>query len=378
MAKIEATAKGVLFNSRADYLDVLAPNGKIEDFGSIGAESLAKDLGIPTEDAFKAFYAMKNQYNAERATMDSATPTVLSGATVTPAQFTQYWVAEQVVAMIRKMTAIDNMGVETGGDITTSQIVQTILENVGNAYAHNPESSTISLASFNANYESRDVQILEAGLNIDSTVSAMLSMARLPDAELKRRSVALAHASTQNMIAYNGISGKKIYGLLNDPNLPAYTTVKNGASGSGLWSTKTANEIWDDIVAMVAKLLLQSGSEVNAADMDTMLVLPSSAFPYLSQTTSYFNRNVLEQLKFTYPQMQVKLSPEFVGANGANNVAYLKTEDSQFRTGSLHTPIVLQIANSCPTIRGFEENWLSNTAGYFCVRPLTVVRVQGL
>ena len=69
-----------------------------------------------------------------------------------------------------------------------------------------------------------------------------------------------------------GVSGKAIYGLLNDPNLnSAVTPITVG--GQTVWSAKGANDIYNDILKLWADMKTKSGGNI---DEDTELVLAVS------------------------------------------------------------------------------------------------------
>ena len=64
--------------------------------------------------------------------------------------------------------------------------------------------------------------------------------------ELKRAAVAQALAIELNRIGFFGYNdgGCRTYGFLNDPSLPNYVTVPQGAGGDTEWSTKTFRKLW--------------------------------------------------------------------------------------------------------------------------------------
>jgi len=369
----QITKKGMYFPNRKAIEKVIGTTVNCLDWNAYGAHNLEADLGISLDTA-------ERNKSAIQHILDSAIPSVLTGATATPTQFTQFWYAETVQTMIRAMRIIEIMGIETGGDLTTSEIVRTISESVGTAKLRNPNSASIPTASFNVNYESRDVQILESGMEIDNITSAQLAQARINEVLEKHKSIAISHASSHNSIGFYGlaIADKKIFGLLNDPNLLPYTTVPVGAGGATMWASKTAQEIYDDVVYMVDRLFEQSGNLVDALSSPTKLVLAGSAVQFLSKMNAIGTSSVRHLLKENYPLMEIMSAPEFNGANGGNNVAYLKAEDVEFICGTYHVPVTLQPQSMVPTARGHLELFYSNLAGTFIVRPLTVVRVQGV
>lgn len=365
----QETKKGMYFGNRKEYIQTLRK---------------ALDAGVDL-DAFKSMGivldTVASNMRVATRTMDATVPTVLNPAVPTPIQFTQYWYADKIEAVVQALKAIDIFGFESGGDITTQQVVRTIEEGVGRVYFRNPNSANIPLASHNANFEARDVQILELGGQYDNIDTAILAQANIDHVGQTEKSITKAHAIAHNRIIFYGLFDtpeSKLYGVLNDPNLLPYNTLPDGAGGSSLWSQKTANEIWDDILFIVNKLFEQSGFNIDPAKDRTKLILPASVVQYLAQTNTFFNKTIRQMLAETYPAMEIDYAPEFNGANAGANVAYLMGVEDEHRVGNPHIPVTMQVSNAVQTTRGWQELYYSSTAGYFCVRPLFCCRVSGL
>ena len=365
----QETKKGLYFANRKEYIQTLRK---------------ALDSGLPL-DAFKTIGVVldnvQGNVNIATRTMDATVPTVLSPAVPTPIQFTQYWYADKIEAVVQALKAIDLFGFESGGDITTQQVVRTIEEGVGRVYFRNPNSANVPLASHNANFEARDVQILELAGQYDNIDTAILGQANIDHVGQTEKAITKAHAIAHNRIIFYGLfdtPDAKLYGILNDPNLLPYNSLPDGAQSSPLWSKKTANEIWDDILSIANGLFTQSGFNIDPAKDRTKLILPASVIQYLGQTTTFFNKTVRQMIAETYPAMEIDYAPEFNGANSGANVAYLMGVEDEHRVGNPHIPVTMQVSNAVTTLRGWQELYYSSTAGYFVVRPLFCYRASGL
>jgi hypothetical protein len=82
-------------------------------------------------------------------------------------------------------------------------------------------------------------------------------------------------------VGYNG-GANRTYGFLNDPSLPAYSNVPNGASASPTWASKTYLEIIADIRGMVQALRTQMGDNIDPAKDKMTLALATNVIEYLS------------------------------------------------------------------------------------------------
>ena len=125
-----------------------------------------------------------------------------------------------------------------------------------------------------------------------------------------------------NLSYFFGINGLENYGLLNDPNLGAPLSPAPKASGGTGWFTAdghpnaTANEVYNDIVAIYENLVSQNAGNV---DKKTPLVLGMSPGSEVALTfTNSFNVNVEDLLKKNFKNLRIQTAVQY-GALTANN-----------------------------------------------------------
>lgn len=315
--------------------------------------------------------------------MDSALVGPAGGNLGTPAQFLQNWLP----GIVRQVTKIRNadalMGVQTVGSWEDEEVIQTAAELTGKAELYG-DVTNIPLAGYNATYERRSIIRFEQGVMMGTLEEARAAKANISMAVEKRAAAAEALDIIRNRVAFFGYNqpDTRVFGFLNDPNLPAYANVAAGAGGLP-WSGKTFLEITRDIREMVTALVTQSGGRIRPQDTDMTLALPLGFEEYMG-VTSDFGVSVADWLSKTYPRIRVETAPELAGANGGANVAYLYAErvaDSGTDGGEVIAQIVparFQALGTEKRAKGVVESYTNGLAGVMTKRPYGVVRRSGL
>jgi hypothetical protein len=134
-------------------------------------------------------------------------------------------------------------------------------------------------------------------------------------------------ASAENLSRYSnysyffGINGLQNYGLINDPTLPAWLTPSTKANGGVQWVKNgtinaTANEIFNDIQAMVYQLVNQSAGVVTEEDELVMALAPQVRVAL--NTTNSFGLNVYAILKDNFPKLRIETAVQYGAISSAN------------------------------------------------------------
>lgn len=317
--------------------------------------------------------------------MDSDLSAPLTTASVTtPIQFLQAWLPG-FVEIITAARRIDNLiGITTQGRWEDEEIVQGIMEHTGDAVPYG-DYTNIPHASWNANFERRSIVRFEEGVQVGRLEEARAAAMKVNTPEEKRRAAASALEIIRNLVGFFGYNAgaNRTYGLLNDPELPAYVTVPVGASTATEWATKTFLEITADLREALSALRIQSQDRIDPSRTPIVLAIAMSARDYLS-VTSDFGNSVAQWLQETYPNVRVESVPEFDAANGGDNVFYMyaesvddeSTDDS--RTFVQVVPAKFQTVGVQQMAKTYTEDYTNATAGTLCKRPYAVVRRSGV
>lgn len=369
--------KASVVHSHLSARNVRALTGfKAEQF-----ESLAK-IGIGLDKAIVNKMMREIEY---QSALDAIQPLVTTPSVATPVQFLQEWLSGQVFIITAARKIDEMIGRTITGNWEDEQVVQTIMELVGSAVPYG-DLTDVPFGSWNANFETRTVVRAEEGIMVKPLASARAARMRVDDAATKRQAAALALEIFRNTVGFFGFNNgsNRTYGFLNEPNLPAYVTVANGASGSPLWSSKTYLEITKDIRTAVSALRTRSGDNIDPRTAKLTLGIASNSVDFLS-TVSEFGNSVADWIAQTYPSMRIVSAPQLNAANGGANVFYLFADEINDgystdggRTFIQAVPTQFQALGVQQLAKGYEEDYANATAGAFLVRPWAVVRYSGI
>lgn len=312
------------------------------------------------------------------------TPTVNAGTIAAPIQFLQNWLPGVVRAITTARVIDELVGMTVGGSWEDEEVVQQSLESTGMAVPYG-DTTNVPFASWNPSFERRTIIRFEQGLQVGRLEEDRTS--RVPNfntASEKRTAAALALEIQRNRTGFFGyMSGAgRTFGLLNDPNLPAYVTVANPGSGTG-WNVKTFLQITADIRVAVAALRARSGSNIDPMRVDIVLGVSSNRYDFLT-VTSDFGISVMDWIKTTYPRMRVVPVPEFDGANGGANIFYLyaeRIEDGSSDGGRIFdqiVPVKLKSLGVEQRTKSYIEDYTNALSGVMLKRPWGVVRYSGI
>lgn len=311
---------------------------------------------------------------------DAAPSTITSPSASTPVQFLQHWLPEAIKVVTKARVADRLLGREIAGSWAQEEIVATVIEHIGQARPYGDKTND-NLAEFNTNFERRTIVRFEEDVEVGILEEERASAMRLSAGAEKRIASAESLAIAMNDVAFNGFNQglARTYGILNDPNLPNYVTVATGADSDTVWSSKTFNEICNDIKAAFAALRVQSGSNFDPYADESVLGVADAAVDMLSTMNAYGNKSVMEWLKETYPRCRVESVPQFSSANGGANVFYLFAERiGERKVLNQYVQDTLRLIGIEKKSKGFIESYSNATAGVLLAQPIGIVRYTGI
>jgi hypothetical protein len=312
------------------------------------------------------------------------TPTLTTPSITTPIQFLQNWLPG-LVHIITQARRIDRLiGMSTVGNWHDAEIIQQVLELTGQPSLYG-DYAAVPLSSWNTNQEIRSVVRFEEGLQVGKLEEARAGAMDLSSVANKRAAVAEALEILRNSIGFFGFNDGdgRTYGLLNDPELPAYINVPVGATAGTEWSTKTPLEQQDDILAAATALRVNSGDNVDPGNTPIVLAVSTDARDSMSRGTE-FNISTMDWLAKTYPNIRVESVPEFIGADGGESVFYMFAEnvgDASTDDGKTFAQLVqtkMTSLGSMQKIKTFVEDFTGAYAGVLLKRPYAVYRASGI
>ncbi len=312
-------------------------------------------------------------------------PITTSSAGV-PVQFLQNFL-QGVVHILTTARRGDVLApVMTVGDWSDEEIVLTILEHLGQPELYK-DHGDLPIAAWNSTYERRTIVRFELGAESTKLDEERSAKAGVNSMDEKRAAVAMAFEILRNEIFFYGFNNgaNRTYGFLNDPNLPAFVTLPNGAAADNTWASKTVAERVTDIVTAIGTLRTQSGSQVDPESMRLKLAVAAGIKDLMNESDASFSNGmtVNEWMQKNYPNITVESIPEFDAADGGENVFYLYAEnvDGSGTDGGetviQAVPTKMTALNTVQTARGVREGYTNATAGCFVKRGYAVVRYSG-
>lgn len=355
------------------------PGVKFAEDASVTLATLGA-IGISAEpEALKDMMAI----NGQSAALDAAPDMITTPSTVSAVQFLQHWMPKAIIAATTKRDIDDIIGRQSAGSFADAEVVQQVVELTGEALPYGDRVNG-ALADFNVNYEGRTIVRHELDLEVGKLEEEQASKSRLNAAQLKREAVQIGLEIERNLIGFYGYNEgvNRTYGLLNDPNLPAYETVTSvtyNGNPATEWQYKTFEQIQTDILIAMKQLRVQSGQNVDPNKDSIRLAVSANCIEFLDKTNAYGTKTIREWLKETYPGVEVVASQWLNGANGDQNVFYLIADQIN------GNPVVLQPTQDLLRLMGvfnkgktYEEQYANATAGAFFVQPIGVVRYTGI
>lgn len=290
-----------------------------------------------------------------------------------------------VVKEVTQVRKIDELlGQVTIGDWADEEIVQRVQERTSftKPYGDNVD---IPLANSNYNFERRTVVRFVNGFRSDLLADMRAAKAGFDGETSKRQAALIGLEIVRNEIGFSGYNGGSnlTYGFLNDPNLPAYVTLPNGAAGSSTWETKTYLEKIRDIDSALDVLTVQSGGNIDPTMTQITWAIPLGKVGTITETND-FGKSVKTYLKDNWPNVRTVVVPELDSANGGADVFYLYAENigadstDNGRVFDQLVPNKLMNIGTNQKIGGYEEGFSNAMAGTLLKRPWGVVRRTGM
>lgn len=311
---------------------------------------------------------------------DALPSTVTTPSVSTPIQFLQHWLAEPVEVLTRARTADELLGRDIAGSWEDEELVLTVKERVGQARPYGDDVNTHN-ADWNTNFEKRTVVRFEDGLTANILEEARAARMRINSSAEKRSSVAESLAISMNEVAFLGYNNglNRTYGILNDPNLPNYVTVAQGASGQTTWVSKTYLEICNDFKIAFNALRTRSGNHFRPKEDECVVGISASVFDMLDAQNELGTQSVFQWLKANFPKARLVAVPEFDGANAGSNIFYIIAEKlGGKKVAGQYVQDVFRLLGVEKKAKGFEEAYSNATAGALVGQPIGVVRYSGI
>ena len=350
-----------------------------DELASVAAmdSDFLNDVGIEIDPAF-----VSNIPSQAGIAMDAGlVEPITDPSSGIPQQFAQAWLKGIVYAMQRKRAATKMANEVQAGSFEDDVIIQECMEFTGDVEAFS-EFGSPPLSSYNTTYQTRDVVRVYGGTNTTLLNDLRAARAGTNANDSNRRSLVNTFAIAKDEIQMRGYGegGLRVYGLLNDPLLPA------PVASSDTFSNLTSDAIVSELQGMIARVKTRSGGNYNPEETPGTLSMPTSA--HTAMTTSDDSRFALspkQWLQENYPLIKIVMVPKLDGADAGDDIMYLSADlvpesgTDDLAAGILPVLTDLRAISSLPNKHGGQtESYAATYGGYINKRAYAVERLTGV
>lgn len=294
-------------------------------------------------------------------------------------QFFTIFLEQTINVLYRGRTAAQTFGVKTVGDWTTERIVVKLRELTASASLYD-DWSRAPYAAYNYGWDVRDTLRMEWALEVTKLEEAVASVMRRNAYKDKMDAITLNNAIWTNeffwygaaMAQSGGTWNKRLYGVLNEPNLAGRKTDLPVDPASEALTTA-------DMIAALRTVKQEFANDLNGAAGDIETLPVEIACPLSWQTAftvpNEFAYTPFKWLGENWKSATVSFKPELDTADDgeAAMIVFAKSiPDVGMDTINLFETSKLRLVGAMPSVKGREEAYSSSVAGAIVAAPLAV------
>lgn len=293
-----------------------------------------------------------------------------------PAFLSTYVDPKLIEVLVSPMKAAEIVGDEVKkGDWTTETAMFPVVESTGQTSAYGDYSESGN-AGVNTNFPQRQSFHYQVMTQWGERELERAGLARIDYANRLNIASALTLNKYQNKTYFFGVAGLQNYGLLNDPNLSAAITPTTKTAGGTGWANATGVEVLNDIAKLYTQLQTQAKAQI---DRDTKMTLALSSLSDAAGFTKVtdYNVSVADRVKKLYPNLTVKIAPEYTTGSGelvqliVDEVEGQRTVDVAFTEKMRAHPIIVGASS-------FKQKKSQGTWGAIVYRPVFIAQMLGV
>lgn len=301
--------------------------------------------------------------------MDSA----LVGPAVAPGYILPEQLRTVIPGVIRQLTTpklIDEiLGMTTVGRWEDESIEWLMAEHFAKAELYGDHSNT-PLATYGGGTELRGVVRFEQGFEVGLLESVRQAASGFDVNDEKRRAAIDSLDQARQDIGMFGFANpaNPVYGILNEPGLAPYIELAPFAG-------KTFAQLTGYYQTLFSALETQSQGRINDTTPLTIVEpLGYRQYRYVTNPTGQ-GETVQEWLNRNFPTIRTIYTPEFLGANGGQNVIYMFADtvdvddEAAGSTAEQIVPTKYQLIGTEQLLKRTVESATNATAGVVITRP---------
>lgn len=292
-----------------------------------------------------------------------------------PVEFTSYIDPMVIPILTATRGAREIFGEAKKGDWTTSYARFQTSEITGEVEAYTDYGQG-GASDVNPTFPVRTQYIYQTNIRYGDREVDVASRARLQLAADKQRAAATVIDIASNKFALYGVAGLEIYGLLNDPNLPADVSPLPNADSKTLWAEKSTKEIYGDVLYLFGKMADRGAGHIDA---NTELVLATSPATQvqLGKATD-FNISARQMLETYFPKIRFVALPELATATSGTSILLVAPTIEGLPTAQIGFSEKFRAMRLIPESSSFHQKFVGSSYGTIIYRPFAIGKMTGV
>lgn len=292
-----------------------------------------------------------------------------------PVEFTSYIDPMVIPILTATRGAREIFGEAKKGDWTTSYARFQTSEITGEVEAYTDYGQG-GASDVNPIFPVRTQYIYQTNIRYGDREVDVASRARLQLAADKQRAAATVIDIASNKFALYGVAGLEIYGLLNDPNLPAAVAPLPNADTKTSWADKSTKEIYEDVLYLFGKMADRGAGHIDA---NTELVLATSPATQvqLGKATD-FNISARQMLETYFPKIRFVALPELATATSGTSILLVAPTIEGLPTAQIGFSEKFRAMRLIPESSSFHQKFVGSSYGTIVYRPFAIGTMTGV
>ena len=291
-----------------------------------------------------------------------------------PAVFTTYVDPKVVDILTAPTNAREIFGEVKKGDWTNSGSLFKAIEATGQSTAYT-DFGNGATADVNVTYPYRENYLAQTHIRYGEQEMAVLGKAAVNLSAEKQRSAATIINIDTNKYYLLGVDGKEIYGLLNEPNLPASISPATVNTNVTKWEGKTTQQIYDDVLLLAAELFENSMGLINQ-NSDLVLAVSPGSNVLLGKATDY-NVSVLDMLNKYFTNLSIVVLPELAQTSGTVVMLVARSVNGD-KVAELAYSEKMRALRIVPHTSWYEQKYVFGTYGAIVYKPFAIATMTGV
>lgn len=294
-----------------------------------------------------------------------------------PAELLAYIDPTVIEIMTAPRNARELYSEEKRGDWTTPYFKWRADEITGNTAAYS-DFGQFGVASVNNEWHTREQYRFQTIIQYGDLEQDMASQVKINLAAAKQRAAATTIDIDANKFYLLGVSGKEIYGVLNDPNLPAAVSPIS-VGGVTAWSGKDAIARYNDVIKLFTTLVNQLNGLVD--EKSKLKIATSPGTRSLLAAPTALGLTTMKMLEDYFPNAEFVSLPQLGAAyapSASETLMIIAPEVLGNQTGLLGFGEKIRMGRIVPELSSFAQKVTGTTYGGVIRVPAAVAQMTGI